>query len=241
MRYTGQLCKRGNLRAQRILWTAMTNLNATGMTWDRTHVDDVAKWLGFCGVSPTGLELPTYLCPGDSFANSSGAFCGSCPPPAPPAPGPYIQPLLVSARVAGYDHAAFGLVGADPSPILFHHPKDSSIVVSTTKLSSFVRGRFAPVAAWKQLWKQLLHLLIPSAGAIELEWTPSVGPAFAKDEALPPSAEVRASMTGVEWLRGRSGLLPGPRQLARIKQFLDPRWVDTTTELSNCSCKPHDR
>ena len=65
--------------------------------------------------------------------------------------------------------------------------------------------------------------------------------AFAKDEALPPSAEVRASMTGVEWLRGRSGLLPGPRQLARIKQFLDPRWVDTTTELSNCSCKPHDR
>ena len=93
----------------------------------------------------------------------------------------------------------------------------------------------------EQLWKQLLHVLIPSAGAIELEWTPSVGPAFAKDEALPPSAEVRASMTGVEWLRGRSGLLPGPRQLARIKQFLDPRWVDTTTELSNCSCKPHDR
>ena len=60
-------------------------------------------------------------------------------------------------------------------------------------------------------------------------------PAFSKDEALPPLAEAGASLAGVEWLRGRSGLLPGPRQLARISQFLDPRWVNLSNPLSNCS------
>jgi len=143
--------------------------------------------------------------------------------------------MLVSARVAGYDTAVFGLTGANPSPILFQHPADPSITVATTKLSSFVRGRFAPLVEWQLLWKVLLQQLVPWAGTVELEWEAAVHPAYGKDDALPPNAAVEASMTGVEWLRGRSGLLPGPKQLARISRFLDPRWVDTGSELSNCS------
>ena len=117
-------------------------------------------------------------------------------------------------------------------PILFRQPTDASITIATTKLS-FIRGRFAP-AAWSP-WRELFHSLAPWAEAVELEWEAAVHPAFAKQEHLPANAHAQASMTGVEWLRGRSGLLPGPRQLARISEFLDPRWVDTGSELSNCS------
>ena len=238
VRYTGKLCTRDTGtqgRSQSILWESMQNLNHPSMRWDRDSVDSVSKWLGYCGVSPTGLTLPDHPC--ESIAtNSSGAFCGSCPPgPAPAPSGNLIQPMLVSARVAGYDTAVFGLTGANPSPILFQHPADPSITVATTKLSSFVRGRFAPLVEWQLLWKVLLQRLVPWAGTVELEWQAAVHPAYGKDDVLPPNAAVEASMTGVEWLRGRSGLLPGPKQLARISQFLDPRWVDTGSELSNCS------
>ena len=281
VRYTGKLCSTpsdGNSKteSQRILWETIQNVDSPSMHWDREHIDSVAKWLGFCGTSPTGLALPEHPCE-TVASNASGAFCGSCPPPTP-APTPpskhMIQPILVSARVAGYDTAVFGFndSGANASPILFQHPEEPTITIATTKLSSFVRGRFAPLAAWKLLWEgaknavqsyfvlqtinlprqawdkhrppqkkmrrfsaELLHSLMPWAGGIELEWEASVRPAFAKDAALPSDAQLQASMTGVEWLRGRSGLLPGPKQLARISQFLDPRWVDTTSELSNCS------
>ena len=154
-----------------------------------------------------------------------------------------IQPSLVSARVAGYDTAAFGLAGAQPSPILFDCPGPgyaaaggggALLTVTTTKLSDFVRGRFAPVAGWQALWRALLGKLLPWAGPISLSWEAAVHPAYTKTEPLPAGAAAQASMTGVEWLRGRSGMLPGPRQLARISELLDPRWVDHSA-LSNCS------
>ena len=219
IRYTGQLCTTNNPSSSvsSIMWDSMENMASPAMHWDREHVDSVSKWLGYCGISPTGLALPEHSCTG-AYMNTSGVYCGSCPPtpvPPPPPTGSMIQPLLVSARVAGYDTATFGLNGTASTPILFQHPREPSVVIATTKLSSFVRGRFAPVGAWKLLWKELLHMLAPWAGPIELEWEASVHPAFAKNETLPPSAEVEASMTGVEWLRGRSGLLPGPKQLAR--------------------------
>ena len=69
-----------------------------------------------------------------------------------------------------------------------------------------MRGRFAPLGAWKLLLKQLLHVLVPWAGPVELEWEPAVHPAFGKNRTLSPAVEAEASMTGgVEWLRGRSG------------------------------------
>ena len=66
---------------------------------------------------------------------------------------------------------------------------------------------------------------------MKLKWEAAVRPAFGKDDRLPADAQAQASITGVQWLRGRSGLLPGPKQLTRILQFLDPRLVDVTSEL----------
>ena len=79
-----------------------------------------------------------------------------------------------------------------------------------------------------------VSLLAPWAEAVELEWEAAVHPAFTKLEHLPADAHVQASMTGVEWLRGRSGLLLTEATGADFR-FLDPRWVDTGSELSNCS------
>lgn len=206
--FTGHLCTNGS-HTKNIMWASMQNMNSSAK-WDRVTVDSVPKWLGFCGVSPTGLTLPEHMCTADKTNASAN-----------------IKPLLVTARVAGYDTAVFGLQQAGPSPILFEHPTEPSITIATTKLSLFVQGRFAPLGAWKIMWKELLRSLVPWAGPIELEWEAAVGPAYNKDEALPADAGVSASMTGVEWLRGRSGLLPGPKQLTHISAFLDPRWVNT--------------
>jgi hypothetical protein len=115
---------------------------------------------------------------------------------------------------------------------LFTHPDEPSITIATTKLSSFVRGRFAPLGAWKVLWEELLRTLAPWAPPLELDWEAAVHPAFGKDETLPSSAAVDASMTRVEWLRGRSGLLPGPKQLGR--QHLSYILVEFQTKMRCC-------
>ena len=57
------------------------------------------------------------------------------------------SPHLVLARVVGYDHAALGLP-ADTTPVLFEHPQ-GDILVATTKLSHFVKARYAPTVAWE--------------------------------------------------------------------------------------------
>ena len=50
---------------------------------------------------------------------------------------------LMLARVAGYDTAVFGLPERAAYPLLFSIP-EKGLTVATTKLSSFVTGRFEP-------------------------------------------------------------------------------------------------
>ncbi len=52
------------------------------------------------------------------------------------------RPHLVSAWVAGFDTAVYGL--PDKTwPLLFEHPQ-GHLLVATTKLSHFVTGRYSP-------------------------------------------------------------------------------------------------
>ena len=60
---------------------------------------------------------------------------------------------LVVARVAGYDTAIFGLPGKDVFPILFEVP-ERKLMIATTKLSSFVTGRYAPARDWGWFGKE---------------------------------------------------------------------------------------
>jgi hypothetical protein len=75
---------------------------------------------------------------------------------------------IVAARVAGFDTAVFGLP-RKTDPILFQHPR-ANLLVSTTKLSHFVTGRYAPKDAWNNIWHTLLTWPCRPAGAAAPRW-----------------------------------------------------------------------
>lgn len=106
------------------------------------------------------------------------------------------DPMLVIARVAGFDTAVFGIPDT-ASPILFKLP-GRDVMVATTKLSGFVTGRYAPAKDWGILWERILGMLDPTT-TVSLKWTPTVRPAYGKDEKLPADAERQAVANAVGW------------------------------------------
>ena len=114
---------------------------------------------------------------------------------------------IVTAQVAGFDYAVFGLPEQDVWPILFEHP-EAEILVATTKLSHFVTARYAPTDAWPWVWRMILGWLQSSeltghkgqtdedtanpSGPL-LKWTPTVRPTYGRADALPSDAERKAS------------------------------------------------
>lgn len=123
------------------------------------------------------------------------------------------NPHLVLARVEGYDTAIYGLP-QELHPILFEIPT-ANVLVSTTKLSQFVSGRYAPAEAWEPVWRMILGWLQPDEAPRQLTWTPTVRPSFGKQTPLPPDAEDRAIRRGVEYY-GKSRL------------YLHPSWPKDT-------------
>jgi len=108
------------------------------------------------------------------------------------------NPYLVLAKVAGYDTAVFGLKDTKPHPILFEHPR-GGVLVSTTKLSQFVTGRYAPKDAWQVIWKMVLGRLQPGKTIPSLNWTPTVRPTYSRDAKLAPDAAKKAVIRGIDW------------------------------------------
>lgn len=106
-------------------------------------------------------------------------------------------PHLSLSRVAGFDHAIYGL-GKETWPLLTFYP-DSAVLISSTKLSQFVSARYAPEAAWSIIWQKILGWACPGVGAIELKWTATVRPSFSRTEALPQAVEWNALQRGAAW------------------------------------------
>jgi len=104
---------------------------------------------------------------------------------------------LVSARVAGFDTALYGLP-KEALPILLEHPR-GDILVATTKLSQFVTGRYSPSDAWGPVWEMILGWLARGRAVPKLAWTPTVRPAFGRDEPLPKDAQLQAIRRGTKW------------------------------------------
>lgn len=109
------------------------------------------------------------------------------------------DPDIVVARVAGFDSALFGLPDL-VYPILAGLPREKgTVMISTTKLSQFVTGRYAPYDAWKAIWGHILMRVRGDDVPVELEWTPTVRPSFTANEALPQDAEVMSLKRGIDW------------------------------------------
>jgi hypothetical protein len=126
------------------------------------------------------------------------------------------DPIMVVARVAGYNTAVYGLP-EEAYPILFEL-SDKNVMIATTKLSGFVTGRYAPTQAWKVIWEQILNRLNP-AYKPSIEWDPTVHPAYLPDEKLPKDAEKQSLKLGAKYYReGR--ILIHPSRKAEINKLL---------------------
>lgn len=126
------------------------------------------------------------------------------------------DPMLVIARVAGFDTAVFG-IPETASPILFTLP-GRDVFVATTNLSGFVSGRYAPAKDWGILWERILGMLDPES-KIALKFTPTVHPAYGKDEKLPADVERKAIAEAVEWyLDGR--MLVNDKEKSEVEKGL---------------------
>ena len=104
---------------------------------------------------------------------------------------------IVLARVAGFDHAVYGLP-EQTAPILFEHP-DGPILVATTKLSQAITGRFGPTDAWGAIWDWIVAWACPDFAVPQLVLTPTVRPSYGADAALPVDVEEQAIRRGVGW------------------------------------------
>jgi hypothetical protein len=104
---------------------------------------------------------------------------------------------LVLANVAGYNTAAYGLAHTPTRPILFE-PEPGRVLVATTKLSHFARGRYGPKAAWQQVWKTILRWADPDLSIAGFNWTETVRPMYGRDEALPDDAVAQAVRLGTD-------------------------------------------
>jgi hypothetical protein len=107
---------------------------------------------------------------------------------------------LAVARVAGYDHAVYGLP-EEACPVLFALPGSWTILVATSALSRFVRGRYGPQRAWKAIWERLLCWLAPAEELPELTWTSTVRVQAGPATSLPEDAEREALRRSVCWFR----------------------------------------
>ena len=112
-------------------------------------------------------------------------------------PAEVSDPLLVFAKVAGFDRAQFGLKDTKAYPVLF---RDKNRLVATTSLSGFIRARFGPAESWRFVWEPVLQWLAgdPSLRLAVMPVDPV--PSYAAATPLPSGARRRAVDRGARWL-----------------------------------------
>ena len=138
------------------------------------------------------------------------------------------EPLVVSGRVAGYDTAVYGIPDS-AQPILFTQDNER-ILVSTTKLSGFVKGRFAPSREWNGLWTYILERLTQTK-IPQLKWTRRATPTYGLNEILPAHFEDRAFRRAVNWIY-ESRLLLTPDNFRVVTNLLKQK-AETSKSWKN--------
>jgi len=127
------------------------------------------------------------------------------------------NPHIVVARVAGFNKAIFGLP-EKVYPILFLYKPD--ILLSTTKLSNFVSGRYSPQDAWQIIWNKIINWISKGKITPTLKWKPAVRPMYALNEKLSRGFEKKAFDKAVGWFYN-SKLLVNPDFEKQIKNTIE--------------------
>eukprot|EP01043_Picozoa_sp_COSAG02_P068766 COSAG02_NODE_11538_length_1703_cov_1.430798_1_plen_459_part_01 len=188
-------------------YVGMVCCTAVAIMWHKFIVNDVRpgakskprsftcaaspEFCGQCGgKSPKVPNLPSHLC----SASNNGSRAGTTTPV-----------IAVAARVAGYDHAVFGLPADGVAAILFE--ATDSALIATTSFSNVLQGRYGPVRAWGSLLRFVLAWIGSTLTLSPL--VPRVRPAYSQHEALTSlvAAERKALEGAVAHLVDTSGLL----------------------------------
>lgn len=110
---------------------------------------------------------------------------------------PLADTLLVAARVAGFDRAAYGLKDTPVLPALYR--LNENIWVCGTRLSDFASCIYRPEHRVKALWEYLLARLTGRRSVRLRHWPAYIGPAYGEKEKLPGNAGRECVRKGVEW------------------------------------------
>ncbi|MDP4250864.1 MAG: hypothetical protein Q8918_12205 [Bacteroidota bacterium] len=151
------------------------------------------------------------------------------------------DPLLVVAKVAGYDSAVYGLdTAAHARAILFKMNADH-LLVSTTKLSQFITARYAPKEAIQAIWSYILQWAEGRAApAQQLNWTPTVLPSYGRELKLPPDAGLLAVQRGMDWYSNAKMLLneQGWEEYKHLWKLNDSNRLTTVPSVNNAAPQP---
>lgn len=116
------------------------------------------------------------------------------------------NPLIVLAKVAGFDKAVYGIDDVETYPLLF---KLGNMFISTTQLSNFAKGRFGPNDAWEQVWSYILKGITRQEDFSFKKWPNYLAPMYSIQEPLPTSAREESVRKGVDWFfKGRFFIHP---------------------------------
>ncbi len=106
-------------------------------------------------------------------------------------------PLLVAAKVAGFDKAVYGLDNTPTIPVLYK--KNNHIMVAGTRISNFASYAYRPEKSTKQLFEYIFRWMEKDPELTFKSWLQFVNPSFEKKTGLPKNAGAESVRKGVEW------------------------------------------
>ncbi len=106
------------------------------------------------------------------------------------------NPLIIVAKVAGFEDAQYGISDVVHAPLLF---KEGNALIATTRLSNSLTSRFGPVDHVKPVWEYIFRYLQPATNWKFNNWPLQVAPMFAKKDRLTNDDYENAITKGNEW------------------------------------------
>ena len=116
-------------------------------------------------------------------------------------------PLLVFSKVAGYNNCTLPDNNNNTYPLLYFMNNDdnnnnnnSNILYSTSKLSTFIVGRFSPYKSWTILMDHIFNFLLKSDEIQKLSYEPpTIQAMYFINQTLPSNANLIAVNNTINW------------------------------------------
>lgn len=106
------------------------------------------------------------------------------------------NPLIIVAKVAGFDDAQYGISDVKHDPLLF---KEGNALIATTRLSNSLTSRFGPVDHLKPVLEYVFNFLQPTVTWKFNNWPLTVSPMYGKNDPLNTKDYEEAIKRGNEW------------------------------------------